>query len=91
MTANARAFLIAAAVGFILAVVLGVLVRYASIGAPDWIVYIWPTFLVLGGISGYASTSAEVTAIGISAFLNAVLYGVIGWLCFRLVSLFGRK
>jgi hypothetical protein len=85
MTNNAKAFLIPAGTGFLVAVVLGFLSRYANVDSLDWTIYIWPTAIVLGGISGHATLAAEVTAIAVSAFLNAVLYGILGWACFRVV------
>jgi hypothetical protein len=91
MTNNAKAFLIPAGVGFLVAVVLGFLSRYANVDSLDWATYIWPTAIVLGGISGHATLAAEVTAIAVSGFLNAVLYGILGWACFRIVRTLRRR
>ena len=90
MTNNAKAFLIPAGIGFLVAVVLGFLSRYANVDL-DWTIYIWPTAIVLGGISGHATLAAEVTAIAVSAFLNAVLYGILGWASFRVVRALRRR
>jgi len=91
MTKNAKAFLIPAAIGFLVAVVLGFLSRYANVDSLDWTIYIWPTAIVLGGISGHATLAVEVTAIAVSAFLNAVLYGILGWASFRVVRALRRR
>jgi len=91
MTNNAKAFLIPAGIGFLVAVVLGFLTRYANVDSLDWIIYIWPTAIVLGGISGHATLATEVTAIAVSAILNAVLYGIFGWACFRIVRTLKRR
>jgi hypothetical protein len=91
MTNNAKAFLIPAGIGFLVAVVLGLLSRYANVDSLDWTIYIWPTALVLGGISGHATLAAELTAIAVSAFLNAMLYGILGWVCFRIVRIVRRR
>ena len=87
MTINAKVFLISASIGIVVAVVLSLLIRYAGIDLPDWVMYVWPTLVVLGGISGHASLVAEITAIGISAFLNGAIYGFVGWILFRLAYL----
>jgi hypothetical protein len=76
---------------FFVAVLMGSLIRYTGMDGPDWVTYFWPTFFILGGISGHASVAAEVMAIGIAAFLNGMLYGILGWLCFRLISLARSK
>lgn len=91
MTNNAKAFLFPAGVGFLVAVVLGLLSRYAGVDRMDWTVHIWPTALILGGISGHATLLAEITTIAIAAFLNGVLYGILGWACFRVARLVGRQ
>ncbi len=91
MTNNAKAFLIPAGIGFLFALVLGFLSRYANLDSLDWTIYIWPTAIVLGGISGHATLAVEVTAIAVSAFLNAVLYGILGWACFRVVRTLRRQ
>jgi hypothetical protein len=91
MTDSSRVFLLAASVGLILAVVLGALSRFGDVDFGGWVVYVWPTFIVLGGISGHASLGTELTAIAVAAFLNAVLYGLVGWTLFALVRLFSRN
>ena len=91
MTNNAKAFLIPAGIGFLVAVAFGFLSRYANVDSLDWTIYIWPTAIVLGGISGHATLAAEATAIAVSAFLNAVLYGILGLASFRVVRALRRR
>jgi hypothetical protein len=91
MTTSSKAFLVAASIGFILAAVLGALSRFGDVDFGEWIVYVWPTFIVLGGISGHASLGTELTAIAVASFLNAVVYGLVGWTLFALVRLFSRN
>ncbi len=85
MSKNSRAFLIPALIGLLVAIFLGCLSRLEAIIFPDWIVYIWPTMLVLGGISGHASFVAEISAIAVSAFLNGMLYGIVGCFVYQIV------
>jgi hypothetical protein len=84
MTRAAKVFLLHAAVGFLLAVVLGLLDRMTNIDGVDWMPYVWPTFFMLGGVSGHATLGTLVMVISLSAFLNGVLYGVLGWLCYQI-------
>jgi hypothetical protein len=92
MTINTttKAFLIPAIAGFVVAVILGVLSRYANFDSVDWAFYIWPSAIVLGGIAGHATTTTEIIVIAVSAFLNAMVYGVVGWLCLGVVRLIRR-
>lgn len=83
MTRNAKAFLIPAAVGFLLAVVLGLLERLTNIYGVDWMPLVWPTFFMLGAISGHATLGTVAMVISFAAFLNAVLYGILGWVVFQ--------
>jgi len=91
MTSNAKAFLIPAAVGFVVAVGLGLLSRYGSFDILGWAVYVWPTALVLGGISGYSTVTTEIIAIAVSGFLNAAIYGVVGWVGYRIYHQIRRQ
>ena len=91
MTRNANAFLIPAAVGFFLAVVLGILECLMNIYGVDWMPYVWPTFFMLGAVSGHATLEAVAMVISFSAFLNGVLYGIVGWIAFQSWQLVRRQ
>jgi hypothetical protein len=83
MTENAKAFLIPALAGVFVAIALGLLARFALLDFDAWIRPIWPTAFMLGAISGHASLEAVAMVISVSAFLNGVYYGIVGWLCYR--------
>jgi hypothetical protein len=77
-------------IGFVIATALAVLARYGGINSVEWGVYIWPFALMLGGISGHATFATVVMTIAVSAFLNAILYGIFGWTLYR-IYLFVRR
>jgi hypothetical protein len=45
--------------------------------SPDWILYIWPSYFILGGLAGEFGVVVG-TYVVVSIFLNIVLYAYVG-------------
>lgn len=84
MKRDDKIVLLLIAIGFLLAVGIAVVDRVLGVGFPDWAKYVWPTSIMMIGLSGHASASALISIVALSAFLNGAIYGIITWLFIRL-------
>jgi hypothetical protein len=69
-----------------LVVPLGILLAktFSSTGfSPVWILYVWPTYFILGGLAGEIDAVTVVYLI-VSVLVNAMLYAYVGTIVARL-------
>jgi hypothetical protein len=85
-----KIFLAAATVGLLIALTAAAADRLFDLAMPSWLVYIWPTWLMLGAVSGHASLVAVLSVVSASALLNAALYGLTAWAIARGARLLKR-
>lgn len=81
----------AALIGGLLPLMIFAISHAGLITATWWhsnIIYVWPTFYIMLGFAGPVD-SATLLALGLSAFLNAVIYAAIACLIYYLLH--GRK
>ncbi len=91
MKRDDRIVVLLVAIGFLLAVGIAVAEGVRGVGFPDWAKYVWPTSIMLIGLSGHASAAASISIVTVSALLNGALYGIIGWICIRFRKVVARQ
>ena len=73
-----RLAIVGAFVGFVVPLIC-VGVKYESNAVPDtWVLFLWPSSIMTMAI--FHPGASAVIAFGISVFVNAILYGGIGYL-----------
>ena len=87
-----RTFTLAFAIlGLIFPILVLLAKAFASTGfSPSWILYIWPSYFILGGLAGEID-AATIGYVIISILLNAVLYAYVGSLVARIFNVRTRE
>jgi hypothetical protein len=82
-----RIFALAFAIlGLILPILVLLAKAFTSAGfSPSWILYIWPSYFILGGLAGEID-AVTIGYVIISILLNVVLYAYAGSLVARLFN-----
>ena len=57
--------------------------------SPQWIYFAWPTYFILGGLSGQVDATA-ITFLIVSIVLNIAIYAYVGSIFGRLLSAIRR-